>query len=92
MQATTMENALLTAEGIVQGADHTARKLHVQVNDEQLTFDIPANCRICLGEEQVGLRKLTPLDHVKVVYEEVSDVNVAQSIHASWFPFSPEAK
>ena len=92
MQATSIESALLTIEGIVQGADDSRRKLHVLVDDEQLTFDVPANCHIRLGEKQVGLRQLTPLDHVKVAYEEGSDVNVAYSIHASWFPFSPEAK
>ena len=92
MQATTIESALLTIEGIVQGADDRARKLHVLANDEQLTFDVPASCRIWLGKQQVGLRQLTPLDHVQVAYEDVSDVNVAHSIHASWFPFSPEVK
>jgi hypothetical protein len=92
MQATTIVSTLLTTEGIVQGADDSARKLHVLVNDEQVTLDVPANCRIWLGEKQVGLRQLIPLDHVQVAYEEVSDVNVAHSIHASWFPFSPEAR
>ena len=92
MQATTIESALLTTAGIVQGADASARKLHVLVNDEQLTFDVRARCRIWLGEKQVGLRQLTPLDHVQVAYEEVSDENVAHSIHASWFPLAPEAR
>ena len=89
MQA-TFESTLLTTEGIIQGADASTRKLHVLIDDEQLAFDVPASCRIWLGEKQVGLRQLTPLDHVQVAYEEMSDVNLAHSIHASWFPFSSE--
>jgi hypothetical protein len=91
MQA-TFESTLLTAEGSIQGVDTSTRKLHVLANDEQLVFDVPAGCRIWLGEKQVGLRQMTPLDHVQVAYEEVSDVNVAHSIHASWFPFSSEER
>jgi hypothetical protein len=91
MQA-TFENTLLTTEGIIQGADASTRKLHVLVNEEPLVFDVPVNCRISLGEEEVGLRQLTPLDHVQISFEETSDSNVAHSIHASWFPFSPEPR
>jgi hypothetical protein len=52
-----------------------------------LAFDVPASCRICLGEERVGLRRLQPLDHVRIAYAQVSGVKVAHSIQASWFPF-----
>jgi hypothetical protein len=88
MQATTIE---MKTEGIVQRADGGARKLYVLANDGQLTFEVPDDCEIWLGEEQVGLRQLTPLDHVQIAYADESGVNVAHSIHASWFPFSPEA-
>jgi hypothetical protein len=92
MQATTIETAPLSTEGILQRADDSARKLYVLVNDDLLTFDVPQGCGICLGAEQVGLRQLTPLDHVQVAYAQVSGVNVAHSIHASWFPFSSTAR
>jgi hypothetical protein len=91
MQA-TIETNLLTAEGIIRGADASTRKLHVLVDDEQMIFDVPATCRIRLGESEVGLRQLTSLDHVQISYEELSDINVAHSIGASWFPLSSEEK
>jgi hypothetical protein len=42
----------------------------------------------CLSEQPVGLRRLQPLDHIRITYAQESGVNVAHSIQASWFPFS----
>jgi hypothetical protein len=87
MQATTIDSPLLEAEGIIQRADDAARKLKVLANGDLLAFEVPERCRICLGEERVGLRRLQPLDHVRIAYEQVSGVRVARAIQASWFPF-----
>jgi hypothetical protein len=88
MQVTSIGPPLLEAKGGVQRAEDAARKRKVHVNSELLAFDVPADCRICLGEERVGLQRLQPLDHVRIAYAQVSGVNVTHSIQASWFPFS----
>jgi hypothetical protein len=87
MQAAGIGARLSEAEGIVQRVDDAGWQLKVLVNGELWAFEVPANCRICLGEERVGLRRLQPLDHVRVAYEQVSGARVAHSIQASWFPF-----
>ena len=66
--------------------DDAGRELKVAVNGELVAFQVPAGCKICLGEEPVRLRRLQPLDHVRIAYALAPGAKVAHFIQASWFP------